>query len=129
MKKLLFFLFTLCFALSANADNYKYLSFELTDGRVQSISVTDLTLTFSNDNLVASDGTTIPLSQLSKMFFSETSGITEMPTVSHTGKVEVYNPSGSKVGTFENSQEAKSKLPKGIYIIKDEQRINKIAIQ
>ena len=130
MKKLLVSLIALCLAFSVNANDYKYLSFELADGSVQSLSVTDLTLTFSNGNLVSSDGTTIPLANLTKMFFSETSGIATLPFTTGTGKVEVYNPSGSKVGVFGNMQEAKSKLPKGIYIIKDEQgNKQKTAIQ
>lgn len=130
MKKLLGSLIALCLSFSVNANDYKYLSFELADGSVQSLSVTDLTLTFSNGNLVSSDGTTIPLANLTKMFFSETSGIATLPVTIKTGKVEIYNPSGSKVGVFGNMQEAKAKLPKGIYIIKDEQgNKHKTAIQ
>ncbi len=117
-------------ALSTYAYDYNYLSFELADGSVTSLSVDGLTLTFSNGNLVSNDGTTIPLTSLSKMFFSETSGIAQISSNSTNGKVEVYNPSGAKVGVFSDSQEAKSNLPKGIYIFKDEQgKIIKTAIQ
>ena len=90
MKKLLVSLITLCFAFTVNANDYKYLSFELADGSVQSLSVTDLTLTFSNGNLVSSDGTIIPLANLTKMFFSETSGITTLPLTTSSDKVEVF---------------------------------------
>ena len=130
MKKLLITLFTFCIAYSSSAYDYQYLSFELSDGSVQSMSVADLTLTFSNGNLISSDGTTIPLSNLSKMYFSETSKISVISDDSFIGKVDVFLTSGSKVGTFSTPEEAKSELPKGIYIMKSEQgTIQKIAIR
>ena len=119
MKRVfLSFLFT-CLLLSASATDYKFLTFESTDGSKVSLEATGLTLTFSDGNLVASDGTVLSLSNLAKMYFTETSGITNA-TNSASGVITIYTVSGVLVGTFTEGQ-TPSSLSKGIYIIKDHQ--------
>lgn len=71
-------------ALTANALDYPYLTFELTDGSKASVSVTsDATLTFSGTTLtIGSESFT--LTNLSKMYFSASdetaTGITSLQT-------------------------------------------------
>ena len=103
--------------LSASATDFKFLTLESTDGSKVSLAANGLTLTFSDGNLVASDGTTIPISSLAKMYFTETSGITTV-TSSAGGSMKVYTLSGILVGTYSEGQ-SPAGLPQGIYIIKD----------
>ena len=84
-----------------------------------SLPITGLTLTFSDGNLVSSDGTIIPLQSLSKMFFTETSGITLLPSHQPEGVVDAYSTSGSYLGRYSDAQEAIRRLPKGLYMFKD----------
>lgn len=119
MKKVFLSFFFSCILLSASATDYKFLTLESTDGSKVSLAATGLTLTFSDGNLVASDGTVLPLSSLSKMYFTETSGITSV-TSSAGGAMQVYTLSGILVGTYTEGQSFVG-LPKGIYIIKDRQ--------
>lgn len=119
MKKTLLVTFALAVITTSRAQNFEYLTFEQTDGTCLSLPVSGLTLTFSGGNLVSSDGTTIPLSSLSKMFFTETSGITSLPAHQPEGPVSAYTTAGSYAGQFSDSQEAIRQLPKGLYIMKD----------
>ena len=119
MKRALLIAFVLGIVMTCKAQNFEYLTFEQTDGTCLSLPVSGLTLTFSDGNLVSSDGTTIPLSSLSKMFFTETSGITLVPTLQPEDAVSAYTAAGSLVGQFGNTQEAIRLLPKGLYIFKD----------
>ena len=79
----------------------------------------DSALTFADGNLVSSDGTTIPLSSLSKMYFTETSGVTTVQANLPEGAVDAYTPSGIHVGTFGDTRDAINRLPKGFYVIRD----------
>ena len=119
MKKAFLSLVFTCLLLSASATDYKFLTLETTDGSKVSLAATGLTLTFSDGNLVANDGTIVSLSSLSKMYFTETSGITSA-TCSESGAMKVYTLSGILVGTYPEGL-SPAGLPKGIYIIKAHQ--------
>lgn len=118
MKRALLSLVFTCLLLTASATDYHFLTLENIDGSKVSMSAAGLTLTFSDGNLVASDGTIVPLSSLAKMYFTETSGITS--TIHSSEAMKVYTLSGVLVGTYVEGQVPVS-LPKGIYIIKDHQ--------
>ena len=119
MKRTLLVALFLAIIMTCKAQNFEYLTLEQADGTSVSLPVPGLVLTFSGNNLVANDGTTIPLSSLSKMFFTETSGISPIPTILVGDAVSAYTPAGSLVGQFSDSQEAIRRLPKGLYILKD----------
>lgn len=117
MKQLLIIL-TLCLsAITASAGDYKFLILEGNDGTTYSMNAMGLTLTFSDGNLVSSDGTTVPLNSLVKMYFSEASGISTAST-SGDNRVTVYTLAGIHAGTYNDMMEAVSHLSKGLYIIK-----------
>ena len=120
MKKLIITLAMSCMLLTLSATDYKFLTLESVDGSLRSVSAIGLTLTFSDGNLVASDGTVIPLSNLSKMYFTETSGISETTTIK-SGYISVYSLTGMSMGTFSSTSAMTSALPAGIYIIKDQE--------
>ena len=118
MKQLLIIL-TLCLsAITASAGDYKFLILEGNDGTTYSINATGLTLTFSDGNLVSSDGTVIPLNSLVKMYFSEASGISTIPSTTSDDHVTVYSIAGILAGTYNDMTTAMSSLTKGLYIIK-----------
>ena len=118
-------------AMTAQAYDYPYLTFQMTDGTVQSVAVDDLTIAFSDGQLVATnaDGSqTFTLTELSKMYFSTTSTAIEDVTASEAA-VEVYTVQGVSKGTFDSMQTAKASLGKGIYIIKCDGSTFKIAVK
>lgn len=123
----------------AMADDYKYLTIGQYDGE-SSYSVSSIQkITFDTSNMILhlTDGTTasLPLSSLSKMFFSATSS--DIATVgaarsdvqfshgmlradiSRGESVSVYNMSGHKVfSTNESGIFDLSNLSRGVYIIR-----------
>lgn len=118
MKQLLIIL-TLCLSsITASAGDYKFLILEGNDGTTYSMNATGLTLTFSDGNLVSSDGTVIPLNSLVKMYFSEASGISTIPSTTSDDHVTVYSIAGILAGTYNDMTTAMSSLTKGLYIIK-----------
>ena len=119
MKRALLTAFVLAAITTCRAQSFEYLTFEKADGTLVSIPAEGLTLTFADGNLVSSDGTTIPLTSLSKMFFTETSGIATVQANLPEGAVDAYTPSGIHVGTFGDTRDALNRLPKGFYVIRD----------
>lgn len=128
MKK---YLFTFCLALLATtsqATDHLYLVFTLTDGTTQSISATDLSLSFADGTLTAQSGTatlSLPLTQLTKMEFS-TDAATALSTieaeVSTGDDTEIYDLNGRRMPSG-------TQLPRGIYIVKSNGRTTKVQIR
>lgn len=137
MKKLLFLPLVMLGALVAHADDYDYpyLSVQKSDGTVEALAVNSLVLTISNGQLVATNtnGThTFNLAELNKMFFSSNAtgiDVQNAPEETMSGKVEVFTPAGIMRGTFENIQQAKASLPKGLYVVKGERKTLKIVVR
>ena len=118
IKKLLLLTSAIFFSYMSQATDYKFLTIEDNTGHATSLSITNLTITFVDGNFVTNDGITLPLSSLSKMYFTETSGITTL-TSEMSGEVTAYSTSGALIGHFSNADEATKSLKKGIYIVKD----------
>ena len=118
MKQLLIIFSLVLRSFTAKAGDYKFLILESNDGTTYSMNAIGLTLSFSDGNLVSSDGTTVSLNNLVKMYFSETSGISTLPTFSNNSHVIVYTIAGIQAGTYSDIMEAVSNLSKGLYIIK-----------
>ena len=154
MKKLLL---TLSFAFTfilANADGeYPYLTFESSDGSIVSIAVMkvstegtssseveslSLELQVSDGTLVATndEGTTVfTLTDLTKMYFSESDNTTEATGIvtvdnsSSSNSVELFTLTGISLGHFSNVESAKSSLTPGVYIIKNKSQQIKISVK
>ena len=90
MKRTAFIAMLMAGTLTAQADNFTYLTIEKTDGTAQSLTAVGLTISYSEGNLVATNGTesaTIALADVSRMYFSNeqaTTGISK--TVASTTK-------------------------------------------
>ena len=115
---------TLVGTLTAQADDYTYLTFETTDGAKASVAVSDLTLTISGTTLTAGSQT-FTLSNLSKMYFStsdETStGIEEINSAAIEEATDIYDLQGHKV--------SKEQMRKGVYIVKTNSRTYKMVVR
>ena len=133
MKKLLLLFFTMISTSAMYADDYTYFTIVGQDGTKTSITAVGLTITFSDNNLIASnsktgESATIALSNLSSLNFSttnETTGINAVETdikQSLSDADGIYDLNGRKIPT--------SKTPsKGIYIVKKNKQANKIQIK
>ncbi len=133
MKKLLSVLAFMGFFPATFAYDYPYLTFEQSDGTTTSVSVESLVLNYADGklNITNADGTlSLTVSDLSKMYFSTsgTTGITSS-TLTTDEEVEVYSSSGIFMGKFENLESARQSLNRGIYLIKTDNKTQKIAIK
>ena len=131
MRRVLTIMAAVTFCMLTQAADYKYLVIETNDGTAYSLTAMGQTITFADGNLVSSDGTTIPLINLSKMYFSETSGIREMnSTAAADTAVTVYTTTGALIGQFDNVAAAKNALRKGVYVMKSSNGVStKMAVK
>jgi hypothetical protein len=124
MKKIVLFIMALVGALTVQADDYTYLTFETTDGAKASVAVSSLTLTISGSTLTAGSQT-FTLSNLSKMYFSASdetaTGIEEITAATLDEAAEIYDLQGHKV--------SKDQMRKGIYIVKSSNRTYKMIVK
>lgn len=123
MKKIFLLLVALMSMSAAQADNYSYLTFEMTDGAKASVAVESLTLTISGTTLMA--GTqSFTLSNLSKMYFTnadETTAIEEMTSDALDEATEFYDLQGHQV--------SRTQMTKGVYIVKTKSRTFKMVVK
>ena len=125
MKKIVLLLMTLVgggLAVQAE-DSYTYLTFETTDGAKASVDVSSLTLTVSGNTLTAGSQT-FTLSNLSKMYFSntsETTAIEEITTATLDEAADIYDLQGHKV--------TKEQMKRGVYIVKTKSKTYKMIVK
>ena len=124
MKKILLLLTILVGTLTAQAEDYTYLTFETTDGAKASVSVSDLTLSISGTTLTA--GTqSFTLSNLSKMYFSTsnetTTGIEAITSATLDETTDIYDLQGRRV--------TKTQMKRGIYVMKTKQGTRKVSVR
>lgn len=131
MKKNILLLFLLCMLPAGmRAGEYGYLVFTFSDGTTQAVAASDLTVSFSGDNLIASgpSGTlaTLPLPQLTQMEFlrDDPTGITALSadTLVYDGSVAVYDMNGRRMPSA-------ASLPRGMYVVKTQNKTVKVHIR
>ena len=133
MKKIVLLLMTLAGALTVQGRvhtlqemaerAYNFLTFEMTDGAKVSVAISSLTLTI-NGNTLTAGSQTFTLSNLSKMYFSntdETTGIEEMTSATLEEAAEFYDLQGHRI--------AKEQMTKGVYIVKTKSKTQKIVVK
>ena len=125
MKKIGFiFWMALVGALTVQAEDYAYLTFETTDGAKASVAVSSLTLTI-NGSVLTVGSQTFTLSNLSKMYFSASdetaTGIEEITSATLDAAAEIYDLQGHKV--------SKDQMRKGVYIVKSSNRTYKMIVR
>jgi len=117
MKRLFLGLLLALVSLAVQADDFRYMAFQTNDGTIRTITAEGLQLTFDDGKLTATSGdqqVVISLSELSKMYFTDTPVGIEAPVLSQNeldDNAVVYNLQGMCVGRLQAQ-------PKGIYIVK-----------
>ena len=109
------------------ANAHKKVTFETSDGGKASVSVASLSLTISGTTLTVAlqdsedSSLSFPLSNLSRMYFSntnETTGIEEITSDTLDEAADIYDLQGHKV--------SKDQMRRGVYIVKAKNRTYKI---
>ena len=138
MKKGILLFLLLATPLSwAMADDYiyPYLLFTDKDGVETTVSVNELVITFSDGQLVVTNGdgtVAFPLASLATMKFTDTATTTavECLPVEATGTpIEVFTVAGTRVGIYESEQQARLSLKRGLYVIKSKNKTYKLSIR
>ncbi|MBR5689090.1 MAG: hypothetical protein IKX17_01370 [Prevotella sp.] len=123
MKKLFLMMALLVATLTAHAADYAYLTFETTDGAKISVPAESLNITISGTTLTAG-GQSFTLSNLNKMYFSNSNETTEIGDelrLQNEEIADIYDLNGRKV--------SKDQLPKGAYLVKNENGTYKIVVK
>ena len=123
MKKIVIIMMALVGALTVQAEEYAYLTFETTDGAKASVDVSSLTLTVYGNTLTAGSQT-FTLSNLSKMYFSntsETTAIEEITTATLDEAADIYDLQEHKV--------TKEQMKRGVYIVKTKSKTYKMIVK
>jgi len=123
MKKIIFIMMALVGALTVQAEEYAYLTFETTDGAKASVDVSSLTL-IVNGNTLTAGSQTFTLSNLSKMYFSntnETTAIEEITTATLDEAADIYDLQGHKV--------TKEQMKRGVYIVRTKSKTYKMIVK
>lgn len=130
MKKTIIIAMLCILTAGMQAAEYEYLVFTLSDGTTTAVAASNLTITFSDGNLVASSGNetlaTLPLAELTQMEFSndDPTGITAISTdkLITDETAAVYDMNGRRMP-------AATSLPNGVYIVKTQSKTVKVYIR
>ena len=122
MKKNILILALLVGAITAQADDYPYLTFETNDGEKVSVEFSsDLSLVFSSTTLNVGNQKTFNLKDLKKMYFSPVSQTTGISTVT-TDDYKIY-------GYYDLQGRPVEQPTKGIYVIKTSKGTKKVYVK
>ena len=137
-KTIILTLLCIVSSMSMRAADYQYLVFTMNNGSTLAVTATDLTISFANDNLIATSGNetlaTLPLATLASMEFSNDNGITAINVVNADGAVLDVNSIITDANTAIYDMQGRmmpqgSALPKGTYIVKNNNRTIKVNIR
>lgn len=123
MKKIIAIVIGILAVLVAKAD-YTTLSFKTVGGQTHHLDLKGLVISFSQENLTASDqkaSITLPLAQVETMEFTDIASIGDDTMVNGDKMNEettVYAVGGMLMGTYPSFAEAMRDLPAGVYILK-----------
>jgi hypothetical protein len=107
---------------TAHAEDFPYLTFEMTDGARVSVSTSSLTMSFSGTTLKAGDQS-FTVSNLSKMYFSdhdESTGIETLYVSDWNEITDIYDLNGKKV--------TKDQMQKGVYVVRSKKGTYKMTV-
>lgn len=122
MKKSILILIMLAGTITAQADDYPYLTFETSNGEKVSIEFSsDLSLVFSSTTLKVGNQQTFNLKDLKKMYFSPVSQTTGISTVT-TDDYKIY-------GYYDLQGRPVEQPTKGIYVIKTSKGTKKVYVK
>ena len=124
MRRLLLILSVVVFAPCVWGENYTYLTFETVEGSKVSVDASELSITFDGNTLKAG-GQSFLLTNLSKMYFSQTD-----ETLTGVGRVWADEVSGaSAVFDLNGRAVTGGVLSNGVYVIKDKSGNCKLVVR
>ena len=121
--------------LAAQAADYQYLTIEKKDGTALSMTAVGLNITYANGRMTATNGTetaTLALTELSRMFFSNTKDATAIATIENLQPetaATVYDLGGRLVASEVMPSALSSQLRKGVYIVRQNTKTVKIQVK
>ena len=122
MKKSILILALFVGTITAQADDYPYLTFETSNGEKVSIEFSsDLSLVFSSTTLKVGNQQTFNLKDLKKMYFSPVSQTTGISTVT-TDDYKIY-------GYYDLQGRPVEQPTRGIYVIKTSKGTKKVYVK
>lgn len=131
MKRYLGILVCIFCSMAMKAENFAYLVFTNTSGSATVLSATNLTMSVSGNSLQVTNGTenaTFTLTELQEMQFSNDP--TAIDNVLDANQpVQVFTPTGVRIGTFESLLKAAGSLEKGVYVITNGKNSQTIVLQ
>ena len=132
MKKVLIFLLLALTTITVSADDYLVILDN--NSNATSFASNGLTLSYSGTTLTVTtasgSSSTFDTKLLSKMYFSSTTtGIAAINAEVDGESVHVFDISGRPRGTFNSVAEAIGKLPKGVYVMKGDQKTIKMTVK
>lgn len=130
MKKTILLTLLSILTMGMRAADYQYLVFTMNDGTTQAVTASNIAISISGDNLVVSTTTetlaTLPLASLTQMEFSNdgTTGISQITANQLTTDADtvIYDLNGRQMPTG-------AALPKGVYIVKNQNKTLKVTIR
>lgn len=130
MKKTIFLTLLSILTMGMRAADYQYLVFTMNDGTTQAVTASNIAISISGDNLVVSTTTetlaTLPLASLTQMEFSNdgTTGISQITANQLTTDADtvIYDLNGRQMPSG-------AALPKGVYIVKNQNKTLKVTIR
>jgi len=132
MRKIVLVL-AVCCAMMAQAADYPYLVFTSTAGITTSLSVSNMTLKVNGAQLdvTNAEGTVnFTLTELASMEFSATDPTTALENVLDGDKpVQVYSINGMSLGSFSSLVQAVQQLDKGVYIMVQNGKSQKLIVR
>lgn len=129
MKKLSALLALALLPAALSAASYRWLNFSMTDGSLLSVAAENLNMNYVDGSLLLSSETVnekLVVSSLASMYFSDDKTSVDELLSAETEISEVYSPNGMKLGQFRDKDEARAKLPSGIYIIRQGSQTTKV---
>lgn len=122
MKKIIITLILLARIITAQADDYPYLTFETYSGETVSVEFSsDISLVFSSTTLKVGNQKTFNLKDLKKMYFTPSNISTGIQTV-NVDEYKVY-------GYYDLQGRPVEKPTKGIYVIKTSKGNKKVFVK
>lgn len=130
MKKTILLTLLSILTMGMRAADYQYLVFTMNDGTTQAVTASNIAISISGDNLVVSTTTetlaTLPLASLTQMEFSNdgTTGISQITANQLTTDADtvIYDLNGRQMPSG-------AALPKGVYIVKNQNKTLKVTIR
>ncbi len=107
--------------VTAMAADFPYVTFKMTNGSSKAISSENLSMTFQDGNLVATnnDGTfQMPVSGISKFYFDSGTKVETVGAADSNSGVKVFSTTGAYLGVFESADQARESLSPGVYVMR-----------